>query len=152
MADTHEHIGGYLGALTLFGTSVLAAAVAGSAAGKELPGGFSTRDLALGAVATQKFTRILAKDAVMTPIRAPFTDFEKPLGSGEVQERPRPERPLHTVGELLTCPFCLAPWTATAYVAALTLAPRAARAWAAVFTIVGGSDALQHAYARLRTD
>jgi hypothetical protein len=152
MADTHEHIGGYLGALTLFGTSVLAAAVAGRAADKELPDGFSMRDLALGAVATQKFTRILAKDAVTTPIRAPFTDFEKPLGSGEVQDRPRPQRPQHTVGELLTCPFCLAPWTATAYVAALTLAPRAARAWAAVFTIVGGSDALQHAYARLRTD
>ena len=152
MADTHEHIGGYLGALTLFGTSVLAAAVAGRAADKELPAGFATRDLALGALATQKFTRILAKDAVTTPIRAPFTDFEKPLGSGEVQDRPRPEKPRHTVGELLTCPFCLAPWTATAYVAGLTLAPRAARAWAAVFTIVGGSDALQHIYARLRTD
>jgi hypothetical protein len=150
--DTHDRIPGYVGALTVFGASVVAAVVAGRAADRELPERFRTRDLVLGAVATQKFTRILAKDAVTTPIRAPFTEFEKPLGSGEVQDRARPEHPLHTIGELLTCPFCLAPWTATAYVAALTLAPRAARAWAAVFTIVGGSDALQHAYARLRTD
>jgi hypothetical protein len=150
--DTHERIPGYAGALTVFGASVVAAVVAGRAADRELPERFRTRDLVLGALATQKFTRILAKDAVTTPIRAPFTEFEKPLGSGEVQDRPRPEHPGHTIGELLTCPFCLAPWVATGYVAALTVSPRAARAWAAVFTIVGGSDALQHAYARLRTD
>jgi hypothetical protein len=150
--DTHDRISGYAGALTVFGASVVAAVIAGRAADRELPERFRTRDLVLGAVATQKFTRILAKDAVTTPIRAPFTEFEKPLGSGEVQDRARPERPLHTIGELLTCPFCLTPWVATGYVAALTIAPRAARAWAAVFTIVGGSDALQHAYARLRTD
>jgi hypothetical protein len=150
--DTHDRIPGYAGALTVFGASVVAAVVAGRAADRELPDRFRTRDLVLGAVATQKFTRILAKDAVTTPIRAPFTEFEKPLGSGEVHDRPRPGHPQHTIGELLTCPFCLAPWVATGYVAALTVMPRAARAWAAVFTIVGGSDALQHAYARLRTD
>ncbi|MGY2874004.1 hypothetical protein ACVW00_001194 [Marmoricola sp. URHA0025 HA25] len=149
---THDRIPGYLGALTVFGTSVLAAVLAGRAADKELPERFTTRDLVIGAVATHKFTRILAKDAITTPIRAPFTEFEKPLGSGEVQDRVRSDHPLHSVGELLTCPFCLAPWTATAYVAGLSLAPRAARAWAAVFAVVGGSDALQHLYARLRTD
>jgi len=150
--DTHDRIPGYLGAMTVFATSVLATVTAGRAAGQELPDGFRTRDLVLGAVATQKFTRIITKDAVTTPLRAPFTEFEKPLGSAEVQDRPRREHPQHTIGELLTCPFCLAPWTATAYVAALAMAPRAARAWAAVFTVVGGADALQHVYARLRTD
>jgi hypothetical protein len=150
--DPRDHIPGYLGAMTVFATSVLAAVTAGRATGHELPDGFGTRDLVLGAVATQKFTRIITKDAVTTPLRAPFTEFEKPLGSAEVADRPRREHPQHTVGELLTCPFCLAPWTATAYVAALAMAPRAARAWAAVFTVVGGADALQHVYARLRTD
>jgi len=150
--DTHDRIPGYTGALTVFATSVLAAAVAARASGHDLPERFGARDLLLGAIATQKFTRILAKDAVTTPLRAPFTEFEKPLGSAEVQDRPRREHPQHTIGELLTCPFCLAPWTATAYVAALTVAPRAARAWAAVFAVVGGADALQHVYARLRTD
>jgi hypothetical protein len=150
--DTHDQIRGYLGAMTAFGASVLVTALAGRARGKELPDRFDLADLALGAVATHKFTRILTKDAVTTPLRAPFTEFDKPLGSGEVQDRPKDGQVRHAVGELLTCPFCLAPWTATAYVAALTLAPRAARAWAAVFAVVGGSDALQHAYARVRTD
>jgi hypothetical protein len=150
--DTHDRIPGYVAALTVFGTGVVATVAAGRAQGRDLPERFGVVDLLLGAVATQKFTRILAKDAVTTPVRAPFTEFEKPLGSAEVQERPRDGHPLHTVGELLTCPFCLAPWTATAYVAALIFAPRAARAWAAVFTVVGGSDALQHLYARVRTD
>jgi hypothetical protein len=150
-ADPHERIPGYAGALATYGTTVLAAAVAMLARGDRLPGAYRTSDLVLGALATQKFTRIIAKDAVTTPLRAPFTEFEEPLGSGEVQDRAR-EGHAHVVGELLTCPFCLAPWTATAYVAALAVAPRAARAWAAVFSIVGASDALQHVYARVRTD
>jgi hypothetical protein len=149
---THAHIPGYVGALALFGTSVIAAGATALVRGDEPPDSFDSRDLVLGALATQKFTRLVAKDAVTTPLRAPFTEFEKPLGSGEVEDRPKEGPHRHVIGELLTCPFCLAPWTATAYVAALALAPRAARAWAAVFTIVGGSDALQHVYARIRTD
>ena len=152
MDDTHDRIPGYLGAMTAYGASILTTAAVARSRGKDLPLGYSAADLALGALATHKFTRILAKDAVTTPIRAPFTEFEEPLGSGEVADRPKGDHPTHTVGELLTCPFCLAPWTATAYVAALALAPRAARAWAAVFAIVGGADALQHVYARLRTE
>ena len=150
--DTHERISGYLGALTAFGASVAAVAMAGRRRSASLPERFDVADLLLGAVATHKFTRILAKDVVTTPLRAPFTEFEKPLGSGEVQDRPKVGHPAHALGELITCPFCLAPWTATAYVATLVLAPRAARAWAAVFAVVGGADALQHAYARVRTD
>ena len=79
--DTHDRIPGYLGAMTAFGASVLVTTLLGRARGKELPDRFDVVDLALGAVATHKFTRILSKDAVTTPIRAPFTEFEKPLGS-----------------------------------------------------------------------
>ena len=151
-ADTHDRIPGYLAAMTVFGTSVVAASVTALARGKELPETFRASDLALGALATQKFTRIIAKDVVTTPIRAPFAEFDKPLGSAEVQDRPKGGAHRHVFGELITCPFCLAPWTATAYVAALTVAPRAVRAWAAVFAFVSTSDALQHVYARIRTD
>lgn len=152
MADTHDRTAGYLGALTAFGASVAAVALAGRARGARLPERFDPADLVLGAVATHKFTRIISKDAVTTPLRAPFTEFDKPLGSAEVADRPKEGPVVHALGELITCPFCLAPWTATAYVAALALAPRAARAWAATFAIVGAADALQHAYARVRTD
>jgi hypothetical protein len=151
MDNPRERIPGYLGAMTAYGASILTTAAVARARGKHLPDRFSVADLALGAVATHKFTRILAKDTVTSPIRAPFTEFEEPLGSAEIEDRPKDGHPAHTIGELLTCPFCLAPWTATAYVAGLALAPRVARAWAAVFAVVGGSDALQHVYGRLRT-
>jgi Protein of unknown function (DUF1360) len=143
---------GYVAAMGLF-----AAGIAGSAAvhlvrGTSLPLRYAAGDLVLGALATHKFTRLLAKDAVTAPIRAPFTDYEEPAGSGEVNESPKEGHISHTVGELLTCPFCLAPWVSSAYVMALGLVPRPARAWAAIFSVVAASDYLQHAYARVRTD
>jgi hypothetical protein len=153
MTDSpHEHyrITGYLTVMSVFGSLVAGAAAAGHAHGRGLPPSYQVQDLALGAVATHKFARLVAKDGVTTPVRAPFTRFEGNAGSGEVNESPREEPARHVVGELITCPFCLAPWIATGYVATLALAPRVARAWAAVFGIVGGADFLQHAYAAVR--
>lgn len=143
---------GYLGAMTVFAATTGLTAVVARLRGETLPQRYAGADLALGAIATHKFARVIAKDAVTTPIRAPFTEYEGPAGSGEVNDKPKAEHPEHTIGELLTCPFCLAPWIGTGYVATLALSPRLARAWAAVFSVVAGSDALQHAYARLRTD
>jgi hypothetical protein len=86
-------------------------------------------------------------------VRAPFTEFEAPAGAGEHLERARDGHGVrHTVGELLTCPFCVGVWVSTAYVGGLALAPRATRGWAAVFAVTGISDFLQHGYARLRGD
>jgi hypothetical protein len=142
---------GYLAAMSLFGTGVLTAARLHRLRGSSLPAGYTSHDLLLGAIATHKFTRLVSKDAVTTPLRAPFTTFEGAAGSAEVNESPK-DGHLHTVGELLTCPFCLAPWVSTAYVVTLGFTPRLARAWAAVFSIVAGSDFLQQAYARARTE
>jgi hypothetical protein len=89
---------------------------------------------------------------VTSPLRAPFTKFEAAAGAAEHVERPRGSHLRHTIGELLTCPFCMDVWVGTAYVAGLAVAPRVTRAWAAVFGVVGVADALQHAYARLRGD
>lgn len=55
----------------------------------------------------------------------------------------------HAVGELLTCPFCMAQWSATALVAAHLVAPRQARLVTAVLTAVAGADALHYVYASL---
>lgn len=150
--DPRQRVPGYAVTLLTFAAGVAGSATLGRLSGQGLPVRYGLADLALGAVATQKFARVITKDAVMTPVRAPFTRFEEPAGSGEVNERPKHTHPEQTIGELLTCPFCMAPWIATAYVAGLSLAPRWARAWAATFALVGGSDALQHVYARLRTD
>jgi len=104
-------------------------------------------DLALAAVATHKISRMLSKDAVLAAVRMPFTRFEESCGSGEVNESVRGQGLRHALGELLTCPFCLAQWVATGFAFGLLLAPRATRQVAAIFCAVTASDFLQLAYA-----
>ncbi len=43
-------------------------------------------DLALLSVATHKISRLLAKDPVTSPLRAPFTRFEGTSGPAELKE------------------------------------------------------------------
>lgn len=148
--DPHR-IAGYLAAMGVYASGVAAASLLGRRTGRPLPETYAVQDLVVGALAAHKFTRIVTKDGVTTPLRAPFTEFEGEIGSAEVAESPR-EDVRHSFGELMTCPFCMTPWIATAYVAGLALNPRLARAWASTFAIVGGSDFLQHAYAHARTD
>lgn len=143
---------GYAGSLTAFTLAVAAVTAAGRANGRGLPERYDVTDVALGALATHKFTRLLSKGSVTSPIRAPFTEFQEAAGSSELNESPRGGRLRHTIGELLSCPFCLGQWVGTGYVAGLALAPRQARAWAAVFAVTGVSDMLQQVYGRLRTD
>jgi len=145
-----HRIVGYLTLLSLYGGALGAAALIGR--GREMPDRYGVQDLVVGAVATHKFTRLLAKDGVTTPLRAPFTQFEDNAGSAEVNEHPREGHLTHVPGEVLSCPFCLAPWVATAYAVGLALNPRLARAWASTFAVVAGSDWLQQGYARVRTD
>ncbi len=114
---------------------------------RTLPVRPAAADLALAAVATHKISRMLSKDSVLATVRMPFTRFEEPCGSGEVNESVRGQGLRHAVGELLTCPFCLAQWVATGFAFGLLLAPRATRQVASVFCAVTASDFLQLAYA-----
>jgi Protein of unknown function (DUF1360) len=143
---------GYAGSLAAFALAVASVAAAGRATGRGLPERYDLSDIALGALATHKFTRLVSKGSVTSPLRAPFTEFDEPAGSAELNERARGGRVRHTVGELLTCPFCLGQWVGTGYVAGLGLAPRTTRAWAAVFAVTAVSDTLHQVYARLRDD
>ena len=52
----------------------------------------------------------------------------------------------HAIGELVTCPFCLAQWTATALVFGYATAPKATRLAALTMTMVAVADAGQFAY------
>jgi hypothetical protein len=147
-----ERIPSYLGAMTVYTAGWAAVAGALRVTGRQLPERYDVTDLVLGGLATHKLTRIITKDGVTTPLRAPFTVFEGEAGDAEVNERPREEHPLHTIGELVTCPFCLAPWVGSVYVAGLVFAPRVARTGAALFSVVAASDFLQQAYARVRSE
>jgi hypothetical protein len=134
------------GALAAYGltASALVATVLRSG---HRPARFDVTDLLLGGIATHKFARLVTKSSVASPLRAPFTTFVECSGPSEHSERPREGNHVqHAIGELLTCPFCLGVWIGTGYVAALAVAPRGARVWAAVFTVTAVADTMQHAY------
>jgi hypothetical protein len=140
------------GYVALLGTyAALTAAAAAAVRRKGLP---SERpdvvDVALLAAATFRVSRTLAKDAVASPLRAPFATYQGPGGPGEVMEAPRPGPFRHATGELVTCPFCLTQWVATAGVVGYALAPRATRWVTAGMTAVAAADALHFGYARLQ--
>jgi len=115
-----------------------------------LPEAIPWQDLALLGVATHRLSRLIAKDSVTAVVRAPFTRFKEPAGDGEVNEDVRGTGLRHAVGELLTCPFCIAQWLATAFAFGLVLAPRATRFVAATLTMVTASDWLQFAHSALQ--
>jgi hypothetical protein len=137
-------LGGYAGILATYGAGVAGAVVAGVVKKQELPERIGVLDLLLMAACTHKVSRRLAKDPVMSPLRAPFTTFEGDSGQSEVQEAPR-----GAVGELLACPFCVAQWAATAYAVGLVFAPRVTRLIGAMMTAVTISDWMQLAYSKM---
>ncbi len=54
----------------------------------------------------------------------------------------------HTVGELVSCPFCLDMWVGTGFTIGLLFVPRFTRVVAATFTALTGADFLHLIYAR----
>jgi hypothetical protein len=114
--------------------------------GKGFPRNIGVGDLLLAGIATHKVSRVVAKDRVTAPLRAPFTEFQEEGGPGEVEEKPRGRGLRRAIGELLVCPFCLGQWVATAALAGFAVAPRATRFLCSIFAAVTISDFLQIAY------
>ena len=140
-------LGADLGAMGVYVGLVSAAATAVRASRRELPERIPFGDAALLTVATFRLARRIAKDPVTAPLRAPFVRFEGPSGHAEVAEEVREHGGVkHAVGELLTCPFCLAQWVGTGFVFGYVTAPRATRLAALTMTMVAGSDVLQFVY------
>jgi hypothetical protein len=111
---------------------------------KRLPERFSPGDLILLSLVTHKLSRLISRDRVTRPLRAPFTEVtveDKPL---ELEERPRGDGTQRALGELISCPYCLDQWIAAGFIGGLALAPRQTRAVASLFAVVAGSDYLQH--------
>lgn len=144
--DGRRPLQGYLLVLGTYGSLAGLAGILGRVTGVRLPERFSLGDTLLLSIATHKASRLLAKDAVTSPVRAPFARFEEPAGAAELNESVRGKGAQHAVGELLTCPFCLAVWTSSALSAGMVFAPRATRLVCTVLTAVTASDTLQIAY------
>ena len=142
-----------VGALTVLAGSYLVAVATGALllrGRRRLPDRVRFGDLAVLSVATHKLSRMLAKDSVTAPLRAPFTQLEGSAGHGELNERVRGTGMRKALGELVTCPFCLAVWVATAFMFAYVVAPRLTRLAAMALTAVTASDVLQFEYTRLK--
>jgi Protein of unknown function (DUF1360) len=146
----HEHrpLDGYVAAMGAFGALAASLAVAAKATGRPVPERPATSDVVLISLATHKLSRLVAKDSVTSPLRAPFTRYSEPGGAAEVNEEVRDQgSPVrHAIGELVTCPFCLAMWFATALTGGLVLAPKLTRLVATALTATAASDFLQMAY------
>ena len=146
----HEHrpLDGYVATMGAFG--VLAGTLAATAklTGQSVPERPAAADIVLISIATHKLSRLIAKDAITSPLRAPFTRYSEPAGSGEINEEVRDEGSSlrHSIGELLSCPFCLAVWVSTGLTSGLVFAPRLTRLAATVFTATAVSDFLQMGY------
>lgn len=148
--DGDVDLAGFAGSLAAFAVVAVAATLRSRRKVAALPERVALTDVLVGGLATHKVSRLLAKGAVTSPLRAWFTTFEAATGASEHRESPREgHRFQHTVGELLTCPFCLAQWLSLGYVAGLVAAPRPTRAWAQVFAVTALSDTMQHLYERL---
>ncbi len=146
--DNARPLSGYAVVLVVYGALVTLTAILAAATGRKLPERWRVIDLVTVSLGTHKLSRTVTKEAVTSPLRAPFTHYSGSGGPAEVMEEVRDDSPLrHSLGELLTCPFCLDVWVATAFVIGLIFVPRFTRLVAGCFTALTGADFLQLAYA-----
>ena len=139
---------------TLLGFYLASVAVLTGVAAEQnrLPRKFSVLDLALLGIATHKLSRIVAKDRITGILRAPFVSYIRSSGAGEVEEEPRGRGFQRGIGHLISCPYCMAPWCATALGFGLLFAPRVTRFFAGILVSVTASDFLHRAYATMKRE
>ncbi len=115
-----------------------------------LPQRIAYGDLVLLGVATYKLSRLISSDRVTSPLRAPFTQYVEPAGASEVKEKVRGTGLQRAVGDLLTCPYCLGPWVATALAFGLVFKPRTTRLIGGILAAATVSEFLNHATAAIK--
>ncbi len=134
------------GAMAVFNALFAAALLLARRSGRELPERLGAGDVVLVGVASHKVSRLISKDKVTSPVRAPFTELEGNGGPGELEERARGGAVRKAVGELLICPYCIGLWVVSAFAIGLLFAPRLTRFVAGVFAALTVSDFFQIAY------
>ena len=136
----------YLSFMSIFGTLLAAALAIAKRQGRPLPERVSAGQLLLIGTASHKLSRLVSKDKVTSPLRAPFTELEGKGGPAEFEERSRGTGVRKAIGELLICPFCLGLWVIAGFSIGLLFAPRVTRFVASLFAALTISDFLQIAY------
>lgn len=141
-------LGGYAALVGLFGATFGAATIHLSRTRHATPIGLA--DVALLGLATHQLSMIAAKDRVLAPLRAPFVKYEEPAGAGELKESSRGRGVRKAIGDLVSCPYCMAPWVGGVMAFGFAKKPKATRWIAATFAIVAIADALHQGYAALK--
>jgi hypothetical protein len=136
----------YLAFMSIFGALVSAALLIARRQGRPLPAKVSPGELLLVGTASHKLSRLLAKDKVTSPLRAPFTELEGRGGPAELEESSRGTGARKAIGELLICPYCLGLWVVAGFSIGLVFAPRVTRFVASLFSALTISDFFQIAY------
>lgn len=136
----------YLAFMCVFSSLLAAALALARRQGRPLPEQVPAGQLLLIGTASHKVSRLVAKDKVTSPLRAPFTELEGRGGPAEFEERSRGTGVRKAIGELLICPFCLGLWVIAAFSVGLLFAPRVTRFVASLFAALTISDFLQVAY------
>jgi hypothetical protein len=106
-------------------------------------------DLLLLAIGTHKLSRIVARDRVTAPIRAPFTRFKEKAGSGEVEEETRGAGLQEVIGELIGCPYCMSVWIASGLLLLFIVDRKLARLVCKWLALITASHFLHRFYVRL---
>lgn len=146
----HRPLGGYgviVGTFNLLFASFLLVV---RLSGRKLPTQVAATDVLLLGVAAHKLARVVSKDSVTSVIRAPFTEYEEATGAAEVKERPRGRGVQKSLGELLTCPFCIGQWISAVLTYGYVLFPSLTRVVATIFCVTAISDWLQFGYEIVR--
>jgi hypothetical protein len=139
-------LGLYAATMTLFNALFAGALVLFWRSGRGLPERFGLADVLTVGVASHKLSRLLTKDKVTSPLRAPFTRLEGESGPSEFEEVSRGTGVRKAIGEVVTCPYCIGLWVVAALSVGLLFAPRLTRFVGAVFAALTISDFLQIAY------
>jgi hypothetical protein len=82
-------LGGYLAAMSVYVAAVGTLAGVTRLIGRDVPDGLAAGDLLLAAVATHKLSRLITRDPVTSPLRAPFTTYQGQEGPAELDEEVR---------------------------------------------------------------
>jgi len=96
-APEHQHyahgeerpLPGYLAVMAVYGSLAGGPGALTRLTGRPLPDRIAPTGITLTAVATHKLSRLIAKDAVTSPLRAPFTEYSGPAGPSEANEEVR---------------------------------------------------------------
>lgn len=142
-----EPLGSYVAAAGLF-VGLVGTTLALLQRARRKPPVPTFRDVFLLSAATVRLSRLIARDRVMSPLRAPFTEVDL-TPEGSLQEHPRGTGPTRAIGELVTCPRCTAMWASGALCLSYAWAPSTTRTVSLMLATSALSDLANRLIAKL---